>query len=80
MVLGLAADQDRILVSHDFHTMPRHFADFAQARGSSPGVFLIPQCLPVREAIEELVLIWGRVELRGVGRPHSRKFRYLKAF
>ena len=59
VVLGFAADQDRILVSHDFHTMPRHFADFVQARGSSPGVLLIPQYLPVREAIEELVLIWS---------------------
>jgi hypothetical protein len=38
--------------------MPRHFADFVQAHGSSPGVLLIPQYLPVREAIEELVLIW----------------------
>jgi hypothetical protein len=27
-VLALAADQDRILVSHDFQTMPRHFAVF----------------------------------------------------
>jgi len=39
MVLGFAADQDRILVSHDFHTMPPHFADFMQARGSSPVCF-----------------------------------------
>jgi hypothetical protein len=58
-VLALAADQDRILVSHDFHTMPRHFAVFVQAHGSSPGVLLVPQYLPIREAIEELVLIWG---------------------
>src|ERR1017187_4396501 len=58
-VLALAADQDRILVSHDFHTMPRHFADFVRAHGSSRGVLLIPQHLPMREAIEELLLIWG---------------------
>ena len=37
-VLAIAADQDRILVSHDFQTMPRRFAEFLQARGSStPG-------------------------------------------
>jgi Domain of unknown function (DUF5615) len=58
-VLALAADQDRILVSHDFQTMPQHFGDFLQARGSSPGVLLVPQYLPIGEAIEELVLIWS---------------------
>jgi hypothetical protein len=58
-VLALATEQDRILVSHDFQTMPRHFSDFLQTRGSSPGVILVPQHLPIGEAIEELVLIWG---------------------
>jgi hypothetical protein len=57
-VLALAAAQDRILVSHDFQTMPRHFGDFLQAGNSSPGVILVPQRLPVGDAIEELVLIW----------------------
>jgi hypothetical protein len=51
--------QNRILVSHDFQTMPHHFGDFLQARGSSPGVVVVPQSLPIGEAIEELVLIWG---------------------
>jgi hypothetical protein len=58
-VLALAAEWNRILVSHDFQTMPRHFGDFLQARGSSPGVLLVPQYLPIGQAIEELVLIWG---------------------
>ena len=58
-MLALAAEQNRILVSHDFQTMPRHFGDFLQARGSSPGVLLVPQYLPVGEAVNELVLIWG---------------------
>ena len=57
-VLALAAVQDRILVSHDFHTMPRHFGKFLQADNSSPGVLLVPQGLSVGEAIEELMLIW----------------------
>ena len=59
-VLVLAATQDRILVSHDFQTMPEHFANFLQARGSSPGVILIPQYLPIGEAIDELGLGLGR--------------------
>ena len=57
-VLALAAAQDRILVSHDFQTMPRHFGNFLQADNSSPGVLLVPQGLSVGEAIEELMLIW----------------------
>ena len=61
-VLALAADEGRILVSHDSQTMPRHFGDFLRVRGSSPGVLLVPQYLPIGEAIEELLLIWGASE------------------
>jgi hypothetical protein len=39
--------------------MPQHFGEFLQARGARPGVLLAPQYLPIGEAIEELVLIWG---------------------
>jgi hypothetical protein len=56
-VLALAADQGRILVSHDFQTMPKHFRQFTQGR-RSPGVLLVRQDLPVGEAIETLLLIW----------------------
>lgn len=55
-VLGLAAREQRILVSHDFGTMPHHFRDFV-ATQRSPGVFLISQDLPVGAAVEALLLI-----------------------
>jgi predicted nuclease of predicted toxin-antitoxin system len=43
-VLALAAQENRILVTHDRRTMPRHFADFI-LHHSSPGVFIIAsQC------------------------------------
>src|ERR1022692_4046840 len=58
-VLALAAEQDRILVSHDFQTMPQHFGDFLQAHGASPGVIVVPQDMSIGAAIEELLLIWG---------------------
>jgi hypothetical protein len=58
-VLAIAAEQDRILVSHDHQTTLRHLADFLQARGSSPGLILVPQYLPIRRAVEELILMWG---------------------
>ena len=58
-VLALAAAQGRILVSHDFQTMPHHFGAFLQAKGYSPGVLLLPQYLPIAAAIEQLLLIWS---------------------
>lgn len=61
-VLQSAAEQDRILVSSDFHTMPQHFADFLQRHTSSPGLILVPQYLPIGEGIEDLLLIWGASE------------------
>jgi hypothetical protein len=57
-VLALAAREARILVSHDFRTMPRHFRAFVEDH-SSPGVFLISQAVAVKSAVEELILIWA---------------------
>jgi len=56
-VLARAADEGRVLVSHDVHTMPVHFADFIQTRKSS-GVVLIAQNLPYGLAIEGLIRLW----------------------
>jgi hypothetical protein len=42
-----------------FRPCPGTFGDFLQERGFSPGVILVPQYLPIGQAIEELVLIWG---------------------
>lgn len=60
-VLKTAAESGRILVSHDRRTMPRHFAEFIDDH-HCPGVFLISQNLSIREAIEELPLIWTATE------------------
>lgn len=56
LVLAEAAREGRILVSHDWETMPYHFAEFITAR-DSPGVLIVPQRVEIREAIEELILI-----------------------
>jgi len=58
-VLVLAAEQDRILVSHDFQTMPHHVGEFLETQGSSPGVFLVKQSTRVGDVIDELVLVWA---------------------
>ena len=57
-VLALAAEQQRVVVSHDVGTMPAHFRVFRTAGKRSAGVFLIPQSLDVGTAIDELMLIW----------------------
>jgi hypothetical protein len=57
-VLALAAERQRVLVSHDVGTMPVHFQSFRNAGKHSSGVFLIPQSLDVGTAIDELLLIW----------------------
>jgi predicted nuclease of predicted toxin-antitoxin system len=48
-VLKIAADENRILVSHDLKTMPQHFAEFIERR-SSPGVIIIRQDVAIRDA------------------------------
>jgi len=58
-VLMFAAEQNRILVTHDRQTMPRHFGEFLMSGRSSPGVFLVSQYAPIGEVIDELILIWA---------------------
>lgn len=56
-VLFLAANQGRLLVSHDKTTMPQHFADFISTQ-TSPGLLIVPKSLPMVEVIEDIILIW----------------------
>jgi predicted nuclease of predicted toxin-antitoxin system len=57
-VLALAAQQQRVLVSHDAGTMPHHFRKFREGGSPCSGIFLIPQSLDIGTAIEELLIIW----------------------
>ncbi|GBE94679.1 DUF5615 family PIN-like protein [Nostoc cycadae] len=57
-VLAIAAQQQRILVSHDRKTMPSEFATFITSNQSS-GVIIVSRKLSVEVVIEELVLIWA---------------------
>lgn len=61
-VLMDSARAGRILISHDFQTMPQHFRDFARGTLASPGVFLIPQDLPIGIAVETLILVWAATD------------------
>ncbi len=61
-VLGHAAAEMRLLVTHDRKTMPRHFAQFLSMGNDSPGVIIVSQKTEVREAIDTLILIWTASE------------------
>jgi hypothetical protein len=52
---------DRILLSHDSHTMPGHFDEVKAAYPTAhfPGVILIAQQMPIGEAIEWVAAVWG---------------------
>jgi hypothetical protein len=60
-VLTLATQAGRVLVTHDRKTMPKYFAEFI-GHTSSSGVIVIPQKLPIRAAVEDLLLIWTASE------------------
>ncbi|MEH2394644.1 MAG: DUF5615 family PIN-like protein [Nostoc sp.] len=57
-VLAIAAQQGRILVSHDRKTMPSEFAEFITTNHSA-GVIIVSQKLLVEVAIKELLMIWA---------------------
>ena len=58
-VLAFATRQNRILVTSDLRTMPRHFGDFLVANGQCAGVFLVKQRAPLADVIGTLVLVWA---------------------
>ena len=60
-VLRRATREGRLLVTHDFHDMPQHFAAFIQEQ-TSAGVLLVPQRLPVAMVVEDFLLIWAATE------------------
>ena len=58
-ISAIAADQNRILVTHDLKTMPRHFGEFLMTGRTCPGVFLVSQYEAIGVIVTELVLIWA---------------------
>jgi hypothetical protein len=58
-VLDIAADQGRILVTHDRRTMPTFFRRRLEAGQTSPGLFLVSQFAPLGPVVEVLVMIWA---------------------
>lgn len=61
IVLTMAADEGRLLVSHDVTTMPENFTQFIATR-TSPGAVLVRQELAYHLAIARLVKLWRETE------------------
>ncbi|NJR63066.1 MAG: DUF5615 family PIN-like protein [Cyanobacteria bacterium CRU_2_1] len=56
-VLAIAAQDGRVLVTHDRKTMPTEFGQFIALQTSS-GVLILSQNLPISEAIDAIILVW----------------------
>ena len=60
-VLAKAANEGRLLVTHDQRTMPRHFAEFITQQ-TSAGLLVVRQSLPIAAVVDDLLLIHAATE------------------
>ncbi len=65
-VLAIAAEEGRILVTHDIRTMPLHFAEFVETNESA-GVLLVAQRASIGAAIREVAELWRTTEAKRLG-------------
>jgi len=56
-ILAWAAENGRILLTHDRATLPVHAYDRVVAGERMPGVFVVHNRFPVRHAIQEILLL-----------------------
>ncbi len=57
VMLAGAAEQGRILLTHDVSTVPKYAYERIAAGQIMPGVIIVPETLPIGQAIEELVTV-----------------------
>ena len=56
-ILAWAADNERILLTHDRATMPDFAYERLVRKEPMPGMFVINDRMPIRQAIDELLLL-----------------------
>ena len=56
-LLGRAAQEGRIIVTHDRKTMPTHAANLMAQQLNIAGLFVVPRSLPIHQVIEDLELM-----------------------
>jgi len=57
LLLAWAAENQRIIVTHDVNTMPKYAYERLRAGQPMPGVIVIPEDLAVSKAIEDLATL-----------------------
>jgi hypothetical protein len=66
-ILEQAAVANRVLVSHDRHTMLNHFRNRLIEGRTSPGLLIVSQKSPIGPVVESIIILWSisdPVELR----------------
>jgi hypothetical protein len=61
-LLEQAAEQGRVLISHDRRTMLRHFHDRLKAAKSSPGLLVVSQGAPIGDVVEAILVLWAAAD------------------
>lgn len=56
-VLAWAAQEGRVLLTHDVRTTPSYAAERLRNGQAMPGTVLVPQLLPIGRAIDDLFLL-----------------------
>lgn len=56
-LLTRAAQEGRVIVTHDRKTMPTHAADLMDEGRNIAGLFVVPRSMPLRQALEDLELL-----------------------
>ena len=56
-VLQWAADQGRIVVTHDISTLAKHAFDRIEAGQPMPGVFEVKSVAPIGQVVHDLILL-----------------------
>lgn len=58
LVLRRAADEERVVVTHDVATMRTHFLRVLASGAHSSGLIVLPQSTPIGRAIDGLLHVW----------------------
>jgi hypothetical protein len=59
VVLDFAAKANRVLITHDLRTIPKHAYERVKAGLPMPGIVAVPDDFPIGRAIEDLAVIAG---------------------
>lgn len=57
VILEWAYQENRVLLTHDRKTMPKHVAERVRAGKFVAGVIVIPQSMPIGQAIEDVLIV-----------------------